>query len=56
MPSRVGSEAECLEQILEAFHIADRDDIHQAAARLTRVQDSIRRRQNWPRPTRSSPG
>jgi hypothetical protein len=34
---------ECLEQLLEAFvDIADRDDIHQAAARLTRVQDWIR--------------
>ena len=44
MPSRVTSEAECLEQILEAFcDIADRDDIHQAAARLTRVQEWIRR-------------
>ncbi|HEX3881890.1 MAG TPA: hypothetical protein VHW66_04475 [Stellaceae bacterium] len=41
---RVGSEAECLEQILEAFRdIAERDDIHQAADRLTRVQDWIRR-------------
>jgi hypothetical protein len=37
-------EAECLEQILEAFRdIADRDDIHQAAARLERVQAWIRR-------------
>ena len=36
-------EAECLEQILEAFRdIADRDDIHQAAARLERVQAWIR--------------
>jgi hypothetical protein len=44
LPSRVISETECLEQILEAFRdIADRDDIHQAAARLTRVQDWIRR-------------
>jgi hypothetical protein len=44
MPPRVNSEAECLEQILEAFRdIADRDDIHQAASRLTRVQDWIRR-------------
>jgi hypothetical protein len=44
MPSRVVSEAECLEQILEAFRdIADRDDIHQAADRLKRVQDWIRR-------------
>jgi hypothetical protein len=44
MPSRVNSEAECLEEILEAFRdIADRDDIHQAASRLTRVQEWIRR-------------
>jgi hypothetical protein len=36
--------AECLEQLLEAFvDIADRDDIHQAAERLARVQDWIRR-------------
>lgn len=42
-PSPVASEAECLEQILEAFRdIADRDDIHQAAARLAGVQDWIR--------------
>ena len=40
MPDR----AECLEQLLEAFaDIADRDDIHQAAERLARVQDWIRR-------------
>jgi hypothetical protein len=44
LPRRVGTEAECLEQILEAFRdIADRDDIHQAAARLSRVQEWIRR-------------
>ncbi|HEY1794546.1 MAG TPA: hypothetical protein VGG57_00365 [Stellaceae bacterium] len=37
-------ETECLEEILEAFRdIADRDDIHQAAARLERVQAWIRR-------------
>jgi hypothetical protein len=36
--------AECLEQLLEAFgDIADRDDIHQAAERLARVQEWIRR-------------
>jgi len=35
---------ECLEQLLEAFaDIAERDDIHQAAERLARVQDWIRR-------------
>jgi hypothetical protein len=35
---------ECLEQLLEAFaDIADRDDIHQAAERLARVQEWIRR-------------
>lgn len=40
----IAEEAECLEQILEAFRdIADRDDIHQAAARLERVQAWIRR-------------
>jgi hypothetical protein len=34
---------ECLEQLLEAFvDIADRDDIHQAAERLARVQEWIR--------------
>jgi hypothetical protein len=43
-PSPIVEEAECLEQILEAFRdIADRDDIHQAAARLERVQAWIRR-------------
>ena len=37
------SRNECLEQLLEAFvDIADRDDIHQAAERLARVQDWIR--------------
>lgn len=36
--------AECLEQLLEAFlDIIDRDDIHQAARRLARVQEWIRR-------------
>lgn len=40
----VFSRAECLEQLLEAFvDIADRDDIHQAADRLARVQDWIKR-------------
>lgn len=35
---------QCLEQLLEAFaDIADRDDIHQAAERLARVQDWITR-------------
>lgn len=34
----------CLEQLLEALaDIAERDDIHQAAARLARVQEWIRR-------------
>jgi hypothetical protein len=34
--------SECLEQLLEAFiDIADRDDIHQAAERLARVQEWI---------------
>lgn len=43
-PRPIVEEAECLEQILEAFRdIADRDDIHQAAARLERVQAWIRR-------------
>jgi hypothetical protein len=36
--------SECLEQLLEAFiDIADRDDIHQAAERLVRVQEWITR-------------
>jgi hypothetical protein len=36
--------AECLEQLLEAFaDIADRDDIHQAAERLAKVQEWIKR-------------
>jgi hypothetical protein len=36
--------ADCLEQVLLAFRdIADRDDIHQAAARLALVQEWIRR-------------
>jgi hypothetical protein len=44
VPPPIVGEAECLEQILEAFRdIADRDDIHQAAARLERVQAWIRR-------------
>jgi hypothetical protein len=35
--------ADCLEQMLLAFRdIADRDDIHQAAARLAVVQEWIR--------------
>jgi len=43
-PAVIATEAECLEQILEAFRdVADRDDIHQAADRLTRVQEWIRR-------------
>jgi hypothetical protein len=43
-PAPIAGEAECLEQILEAFRdIADRDDIHQAGARLALVQDWIRR-------------
>lgn len=49
LPDRGGSEpaiadrSDCLEQILEAFcDIADRDDIHQAAARLRVVQDWIK--------------
>jgi hypothetical protein len=36
--------SECLGQLLEAFaDIADRDDIHQAAERLAKVQEWIRR-------------
>ncbi|MGH7094604.1 MAG: hypothetical protein ACREFB_13855 [Stellaceae bacterium] len=43
-PAVIATEAECLEQILEAFRdVADRDDIHQAADRLARVQEWIRR-------------
>jgi hypothetical protein len=39
-----GTRQECLEQILKAFFdIADRDDIHQAAARLDSVQQWIGR-------------
>jgi hypothetical protein len=35
---------ECLEELLAAFvDIADRDDIHQAAERLARIQEWIRR-------------
>jgi hypothetical protein len=35
--------ADCLEQLLEAFHdIIDRDDIHEAARRLLLVQEWIR--------------
>jgi hypothetical protein len=42
-PAPVFGRAECLEQLLEAVvDIADRDDIHQAAERLARVQDWIR--------------
>jgi len=41
--SAVTGRNDCLEQLLEAFaDIADRDDIHQAAERLARVQDWIR--------------
>jgi hypothetical protein len=43
-PAPVSARAECLEQLLEAFiDIVDRDDIHQAAARLLLVQEWIRR-------------
>jgi hypothetical protein len=43
-PPPVFGREECLEQLLEAFaDIADRDDIHQAAERLVRVQDWIKR-------------
>jgi hypothetical protein len=43
-PATVFGRAECLEELLEAFvDIADRDDIHQAAERLTRIQEWIRR-------------
>jgi len=42
--AQVLNQSECLEQLLEAFaDIADRDDIHQAAERLARVQDWINR-------------
>ena len=47
---------QCLEQILWAFFdIADRDDIHQAAARLgfCRTGSALKRR--WPRPIRFLP-
>jgi hypothetical protein len=38
---------ECLQQILRAFRdIADRDDIHQAADRLARVQNWIQNEAN----------
>jgi hypothetical protein len=41
-PDRLAGRAECLEQLLLAFRdIADRDDIHQAAARLALVQQWI---------------
>ena len=33
---------ECIEQLLNAIADIDRDDIHQAAERLARVQDWIR--------------
>lgn len=43
-PGPVRTRAACLEQLLAAFtDIADRDDIHQAAERLARVQEWIRR-------------
>ena len=39
----VRARADCLEQLLEAFRdIIDRDDIHQAARRLSVVQEWIR--------------
>jgi len=42
-PLRISDVADCLEQLRQAFFdIADRDDIHQAAARLTRIQEWIR--------------
>jgi hypothetical protein len=34
---------ECIEQLLDAIADIDRDDIHQAAERLARVQDWIMR-------------
>jgi hypothetical protein len=42
-PDRTPVQADCLEQLLEAFcDIIDRDDIHQAARRLVRVLEWIR--------------
>jgi hypothetical protein len=41
--SAIFGRAECLEQLLEAFADIDRDDIHQAAERLARVQEWIKR-------------
>jgi hypothetical protein len=42
-PSRLAGRGDCLEQLLQAFQdLADRDDIHQAAARLDLVQQWIR--------------
>ena len=42
VPRNAPSREECLEQLLEAFvDIAERDDIHQAAERLARVQEWI---------------
>jgi hypothetical protein len=44
IPLVVTARDECLEQLIKAIvDIADRDDIHQAAERLARVQDWIRR-------------
>lgn len=43
-PAPLSERDECLEQLLEAFtDIAERDDIHQAAERLAKVQEWIRR-------------
>lgn len=44
LPPPVSARDACLEDLLEAFaDIAERDDIHQAAERLLRVQEWIRR-------------
>lgn len=43
-PDVITTRQECLEQLLAAFvDISDRDDIHQAAARLGLVQEWIAR-------------
>jgi len=43
VPRSLATCFDCLEQLLEAFRdLADRDDIHQAAARLALVQEWIR--------------
>jgi hypothetical protein len=48
MPAPTNERDRCLEELFAAIaDIAERDDIHQAADRLSRVQDWIRQEAEW---------